>query len=474
MAGIGFRLQRLIRSRDVTSRIMGLMASVALSCGPWLCTIISIALISVLSIKNLEPQEYYIFRIIINYTYAASLIGFSLLEMVTTRYVADMLYIRREKVIPTLYCRLCALVLAVSFVVGMIFYNVAGVGWHVAMAATILLSSVATIWCAMIFLTACKDFRRITYSFFLGMFVSIFSAYLLGTVLRLGLKGYLMGFTMGQIGISIFLSYIILSEFGTGFLAPRDYGAHLIRYRSFIFVGLFYSLSIWIDKITFWMSPYTSEQVAPYFYKSSAYDVGIFLSYLFIVPSMAYFLVKMETEFYLAYRRYFSLIDNRAPMNLIEKGRTEMLTVLRSEISGLVLYQSFVTLTALVFAREIIAFLDLPMYYTTVFRYGLLASALHVFLLFSNIVILYFNLPNLVVKINILFFVLNAGLSYFSTTLDYRFHGLGYLCAAFISLLFSAYGLNYSLRHLNFLVFMRQPLSKPAYLPLDLDNVSLK
>ena len=51
-----------------------------ISSGPWLCTILSIAIISVLGGPSENPLDHQVFRIIINYTYAGSLIGFALLE----------------------------------------------------------------------------------------------------------------------------------------------------------------------------------------------------------------------------------------------------------------------------------------------------------------------------------------------------------------------------------------------------------
>lgn len=474
MAGIGFRLVKLLRSDDVYQKLSGAIASIFLSSGPWLCTILSIAVISILSSPNLDPVEHQKFRIIINYTYVCSLVLFSLLEMVTTRYLADAIYLRQEKVIPTLYCWLIAGILAVTTAIAATFYTVAQLDWKVVAISCLLLSSVTLIWCAMIFLSACKDYAQITFAFIIGMIASIGLSWTLGNHFEMGMPGQLLGFTLGQVLIASMLSYRVFAEFGVGFLNPSDYLQYYSHKRVFTFVGLFYSLAIWTDKLIFWLSPNTSERVAYLFYKSSAYDTGIFLAYLSVVPSTAFFLVQMETRFYLGYRKYLSLMDNKAPLRLIEKRRVEIVEILRSDVVRLLVFQSFLTIPALVLAPEILSELNLPIIYATVVRYGLIGSALHVFLLFCNIIILYFDLPWVVIKNYFLFLVLNTVFSYITTLMDARFHGLGYATAALVSLVVSVLTLNSVLKQATFLIFIRQPLSPPSARPIEFDRVSLK
>lgn len=474
MAGIGFRLVKLLRSDDVYQKLGGAVASIFLSSGPWLCTILSIAMISIISSPNIDPIEHQKFRIIINYTYVCSLVLFSLLEMVTTRYLADAIYLRQEKVIPTLYCWLVAGLLAVTTLIAGVFYSIANLDWKIVAVSCLLLSSVTLIWCAMIFLSACKDYAQITFAFVIGMVTSVAGSWFLGAYLELGMMGQLLGFTLGQVIIATLLSYRVFSEFGIGFLNPSDYLQYYSHKRVFTFVGLFYALAIWTDKVIFWLSPQTSERVAYLFYKSSAYDTGIFLAYLSVVPSTAFFLVQMETRFYLGYRKYLSLMDNKAPLRLIEKRRVEIIEILRSDVVRLLVFQSFLTIPALVLAPEILQELNLPIIYSTVVRYGLIGSALHIFLLFCNIIILYFDLPWVVIKNYLAFLILNTVFSLITTFMDSRFHGLGYATASLVALIISVISLNSVLKQATFLIFIRQPLSPPSSRPIEFDRVSLK
>lgn len=61
--------------------------------------------------------------------------------------------------------------------------------------------------------------------------------------------------------------------------------------------GLFYNLGIWVDKFIFWLHPVTGSTVIGPLRASLVYDLPVFLAYLAIIPGMAVFLVRMETDF---------------------------------------------------------------------------------------------------------------------------------------------------------------------------------
>lgn len=473
MAGIGFRLNKLLRSEDLTSKLGGAAASVLLSTGPWLCTILSIASISMIAHGKTDPSMQNVFRILINYTYVASLIGFSFVEMVSTRYIADAIYLRKERIIPSLYTLLTVGVFIFSAALAALFLSGTDLDWRIRIVTAALLAAVTAVWCAMIYLSACKEHLHITFTFIIGMASAIGFAYLFGNYFALGAQGHLMGFAVGQMGIAVALGYRIFKEFGTGYILPKDYPAFCWNHRVFIAIGVFYAGAIWVDKIIFWISPETGEKVAPMFYKSSAYDTGLFLSYLFVVPSMAYFMVQMETAFYSSYRRFFSMIENKAPLHLIDEGRKDLVRTLRRTIFGMVIFQGFVTTLALIFSEHLVKWIGIPALFGTVFRYGLIASAVHVFLLFTNILTLYFDLPRVVARNYFIFFLLNGVFAYLSTRMDYRFHGLGYVLAAWISLLVSVLSLNRIMKDLKFVIFMKQPMTKTA-MSLESEGFNLK
>ena len=75
-----------------------------------------------------------------------------------------------------------------------------------------------------------------------------------------------------------------------------------------VMVGFFYNFGIWIDKFIFWINHDTSIPVIGVLRASPIYDIPIFMSYICIVPGMAIFLMRMETEFVDYYHRYYDAV----------------------------------------------------------------------------------------------------------------------------------------------------------------------
>src|SRR5690606_4628947 len=97
-------------------------------------------------------------------------------------------------------------------------------------------------------------------------------------------------------------------------------------------VGLLYNLGIWADKFVFWMNPGTSEPVIGPLRSSVVYDLPIFLAYLSIIPGMAVFLMRIETDFAEQYDNYFATIRAGRTLDEIEQARHKMTSVVRQAL----------------------------------------------------------------------------------------------------------------------------------------------
>ena len=73
-------------------------------------------------------------------------------------------------------------------------------------------------------------------------------------------------------------------------------------------VGLLYNLAIWIDKIVFWFAADTGMNVIGPLRASVIYDMPVFLAYLSIIPGMAVFLVRFETDFVEWYDKFYNAV----------------------------------------------------------------------------------------------------------------------------------------------------------------------
>ncbi|MFP3336189.1 exopolysaccharide Pel transporter PelG, partial [Pseudomonas sp. SIMBA_064] len=76
--------------------------------------------------------------------------------------------------------------------------------------------------------------------------------------------------------------------------------------------------------ILFWFNPGTSNAVIGPLRASILYDMPIFIAYLAIIPGMAVFLVRIETDFAEWYDRLFRAIRDGETLQHIGSLKTEM------------------------------------------------------------------------------------------------------------------------------------------------------
>ena len=102
MAGIGFELRRMIDSgQGLVAKIRGYTCAGLISSGPWIMTILTLGVLSAFARLIAVRVEFEIFRGLITYAFAFSLIVVGLLQMSVTRRVADLLYQKKyDRVLP--------------------------------------------------------------------------------------------------------------------------------------------------------------------------------------------------------------------------------------------------------------------------------------------------------------------------------------------------------------------------------------
>jgi polysaccharide biosynthesis protein PelG len=456
MAGIGFRLNKYFKDQNLAGNLKGTLYSIIISSGPWLITIISIAFVSTSAQKILSGHHLFVLKSIINYSYAGSLLFFGAIEMPVTRYLADKLYISDFTTFKNVFLCICCFFVSIGTIFAALFYSYFDYPLMVKLAGILFFNSVLVVWTSMVFLSSAKNYHQIVISFVIGAAFSSMLAIIFGRLFAL--YGYLIGFSIGQSMIAIFLTINLFHEYKGAQYFSFEFLSYFKKYRRLVFVGLFYYLGIWIDKILFWFAE-TGQRVEGPLFTNRYYDTAMFLSYLTIVPSLALFLVQVETSFFVKYTYYFRSIDHKNNIYFLNECIRDIILVLRKTSVNLLKVQSLITVLAWYFSKDIMSFMNLPSLMEPIFRYGCLGAYLQVLFLILNIILLYFLDEKSVLKHYFVFFVTNTVLSYITIKLDFRYHGLGYALSCFITLSFSFTAINKRLRDLNYFTFMAQPLS---------------
>lgn len=466
MAGVGFKLTKYFSKKNVSGNVRGALYSVIISSGPWLITVLAVAFVTIVAKDFLGHEDLTLFRSIICYTYAISLIVFGFIEMPVTRYLADKLYIHDVYTFKNLYLLLAGIITVILTVFGFLFYGYSFPGEYLLQFLSIyFLVFVALIWLAMIFLSAAKNFHPIIISFLIGGVISVFASMYLGK--DYGLVGCLGGFVSGQFFTALSLAASLFLEFRGQQYHSYEITSYFKKNKILIFVGLFYYLGIWADKAVFWYTP-VGEQVKGLLFTNQYYDTAMFLSYLSIVPTLAVFLVKVETDFYIQYSYYFNSILNKKSLPFLNTARKDIVRSLREAIASLFKIQLAVSLPLWIFAHQIVTALNLPGLMEPIFRFGILGSFLQGNFLIFNIILLYFERKRLVLKNYFLFFALNLTFSLVSVGMGEKVHGLGYTLACLIVAILSYTDLNKALNELHMRTFLGQPLDQKDMVNFDL------
>ena len=457
MAGIGFRLQKLLREDTYTGLLKGYLYSAVISSGPMLSSIICIGLLGVLSLPVLNTEDYLLFRTTIVYIFAFSLIFTGFFQMATTRYLADRLYSREPHALIPCCIGLMMITIVCQSIIGVIVFYQVIPDWQYVVLATSLYIIISCLWNIMMFISATRNYTLITVGFFLGSVISLVVGQTMG--LKFGLFGYLFGFTLGQLTIVVFLMASFFKEYDFFHVINFKFMRYFRKYPDLCVAGIVINIAIWVDKMMFWFSPY-GERIVGFFHSFPPYDGAFFIAYLSIVPALSLFLVRIETSFSHKYRYFYQNIMGKSPLKNIETAKDRIIEDLKDSIQVLLKVQGFITILFISGAVTIMKMAKLSWLQIVMFKIGTLSAFLLILFQFLLIIMFYFELRREAMVLTIVFFVTNIVATGITISMGIRSFGYGFFAATFASLFIGYFLLNYKLTHLEYLTFTFQPIQK--------------
>lgn len=453
MAGIGFALRRLTNRDDLLGIVQGYTHSAIVSSGPWLFTVLAVGSINMFGLYLTDLAQLTEFRVILIYNFAFSLAFSGPVLLVGTRYLADMIFLKKVEEAPGMF--LAALVLMLSsqaVIVVPAYLLIFDLPPDLIAAGLVNYFLVTAIWLVNIYLTALKDYRSVTMAFLIGMIVAGSGALLLAQFF--GATGITMGFNLG-LGVIFFgLTARVFAEYPYRIIRPWKFMGHFRKYWDLALAGLAYNLAIWVDKWVMWCAP-EREVTSSNFVTYPVYDGAMFLAYLTIVPAMAIFIVNIETRFFEHYQRFYRDIEHHANYARIETNHSNIIQSLLLASRNVIVLQFCIAITFILAAGPLFELLSIPVLQLGIFRFGVLGALFHVLLMFVGIVLAYFDLRKIVLLVQVIYLLLNGLLSWATMELGFAWYGYGYFLASLITFVI-AYGLcAWNVGRLPFLTFVR-------------------
>jgi uncharacterized membrane protein len=461
MAGIGFALRRLTQQDNLGGIATAYAHAALVSSGPWLFTIIALAGIDLLGPRLVDPAALGLFRVIVIYNFAFSLVIAGPITMIANRYLADRLFLKEADAAPGMLLGALALLFAAQAAFALPFYGLFAV-LDPAMRVLAIVSFfvVGGIWLVCVFLTALKSFAAITRTFAIGMAIAFAAAIVLAA--PYGAPGLLGGFLIGLATILFALIARVFIEYPYRPTRPFAFLAYFVKYWELGLCGLVYNLAIWVDKWVMWFAPEASAR-AGVLVTYSDYDGAMFLAYLSIVPGMSLFLVSLETRFYEQYLTFYRDLLGHAPYDQIASNHRRMMRLLAESFRNIALMQAVVCYLVAVLAPLLLDGLGTSIRQLGIFRFGVLGALFHALMLFATVILAYFDLRRLVLVVYATFLMSNLGFTWLTRDLGYPYYGYGYFLASLVSLVLAYVLTTRSVMRLPYITFVaNNPSLRPS------------
>ncbi len=456
MAGIGFELRKLLARDSYFALVRAYAYAGLISSGPWVLSIVGLAVIGVASANVSVPGMFVTqFQVSVTYLIAGSLILTGVVQLSFTRWVSDQLFARKpERIVPNFAGLLLVTNLiggTMAVILALTLFRDETAVYRMLMIAGFV--TMCDIWIATIFMSGLKFYKTIVGLFAGGYGASVVLAILLRPW---GLDGLLCGYVVGQFLMLAGMFFIIVRSFPAERMVAFDCFRPGAMLPTMMAVGLLYNLAIWIDKIVFWFAADTGMNVIGPLRASVIYDMPVFLAYLSIIPGMAVFLVRFETDFVEWYDKFYNAVREGGSLEEIARMRDEMVYAIRHGLFDIVKLQTLAVLVMVVFAPAIFDKLGISGLYLPLFYVDAVAASLQVALLAVMNVFFYLDRRRAVLAVVTLLTVLNFGLSVLSLRLGAPFYGYGFALALLVTLLVALLVLERKISRLEYETFMLQ------------------
>lgn len=463
MAGIGFTLKKLFKEEFFTTRLKAYMYSSIVAAGPWIAAVLTVNILLFMAeyyFNDISQKDLFMGTIV--YSFVFSQIITAPWQLLITRYISDKLYIKDYNYIKSSFIGLSRLVFIITYIVGFIYYYKNQLPLYYRFMGLSLFVFISLIWIIMVYLSAIKNYSIISYAYIIGGIISVILSFIFVNY-PLQFKEYPIasGLLLAYlIGIIVTYSILLYSFFSTFYVSNNkeyDFIRYLSKFHNLFYIGLFYTLGLWIDDILMWYSPLGVDIYETYKY-APLYDNAVFLAYLTVIPTMILFMVSIETEFYDMYKKYYTFSMGSGTYDDIEVARKQMQKSVYKQVVYTMETQTIISLTLIIISGKIFSYLEIPIIIRDIFRIAALGALCNIFILIIILILLYFESRKFALIIASLFMLLNGVFTLYFIPRGIEFYGFGYFVGSFITLAVAIVIMVRFLKDINYYTFGKQPV----------------
>lgn len=436
MAGVGLTLNRIFGKNTLTSSLIGFAYSTVITVAPMFVIIGTIVLMeNVLGFSYISYAQRELFSCTLLYIFVFSLITASPFNAVLSRYMSDIIYEERfEDILPCYYIGLLMNII-LSCLVGVPFclheHFVGQVSVFYVFIGFCGYISLVLVFYSMIYLSICKDYKRISLYYLIGMVWAFILSLILHFWFNWGVTiSMLFSLTTGFLLIA-FLEFALIKRYFVKNSNRYKPVLHYFRkYWQLVITNFAYILGLYIHNFVFWTTD-MKMVTADSFVCNQPYDMASCLAMFTNISATIIFISNVEMHFHEKYKLYSEAIIGGKWMD-IEKTKKQMFRQLSSELMSLVRIQFIISV--IIFLLCIIFLPQFGFGGLTMKIYPCLASAYFIiFLMNSAMVFLYyFDDTTGAMLTTVSFCLVTLITSIIATHLPEIWYGIGPLIGAFV------------------------------------------
>lgn len=393
MAGIGFSLKRLFNKRGFFSLCRAYGYAGIICTGPMILGVIMLAGVSLTArLAGMPAHDRELMNCMLTYSLLVSLSVTSWFNMITTRYTSDMLYEEKpERVMPSLYGS-CSIMLVAGGVVYGIFLWFSGVDFIYQVLCLWFSLILIVVWMEIVYLTALKDYKGIVLAFAVSLLLGFFCALVLVVIGWVSIVSLMLCIIVAYGTLMVWYYKLLLDYF------PKNEGSKYAflrwfdRYKSLSFIGGFINIGLFAHLVIMYFGP-LQVKVEGLFYGAPAHDVPALFAFFSILITTINFVTSVEVRFYPAYRNYYSLFNDNGSIRDIEQAETEMLAILKQELTFSGHKQLISTVLFVVFGSYVLEWMSLGFTDTSIGIFRFLCVGYGIYAISNSImlILLYFE-----------------------------------------------------------------------------------
>ncbi len=215
-------------------------------------------------------------------------------------------------------------------------------------------------------------------------------------------------------------------------------------------------MAAWVDDFIAWY--HFRYSLSKGFIFAPQYDIPMFVSYLFIIPTLTLFVLNLETSFYFNYRSFYESIEENRTLNFIKINKRMLDDNLFSTTKLILSVQFSFALSGIILSASLGKILLLDSYGLKALRFGIVGAAANGIFLYVSLIAHYFDLPEIPMYASIIAFSVNLVVSLFTII---HFPAIGFAIGFIIAILYSWIMFRKIYKDLLHFEFIRNRLSLP-------------